>query len=81
VFSRELGRPVEYVDIPVEQWRQMLSQVDGVSTYLIEHLSRVAEAHQRGEQDMVTDVVEAIGGAPPKSLATFIHENQAVFEG
>jgi NAD(P)H dehydrogenase (quinone) len=81
VFSRELGRPVEYVDIPVEQWRQMLSQVDGVSAYLIEHLSRVAEAHQRGEQDMVTDVVETIGGAPPKSLATFIHENQAVFEG
>jgi uncharacterized protein YbjT (DUF2867 family) len=80
VFSQELGRPVEYVDIPVERWRQMLSQVDGVSAYLIEHLSRVAEAHQRGEQDMVTDVVETIGGAPPKSLATFIHENQAVFE-
>jgi NAD(P)H dehydrogenase (quinone) len=80
VFSHELGRPVQYVDIPVERWRQLLSQVDGVSAYLIEHLARVAEAHQRGEQDTVTDVVETIGGAPPKSVATFIRENRAVVE-
>ncbi|WP_027344919.1 NmrA family NAD(P)-binding protein [Hamadaea tsunoensis] len=80
VFSRVLGRRVEYADIPVERWRQMLSQVDGVPAYLIEHLSRVAEAHQHGEQDLVTDVVETIGGAPPQSLATFIRENRAVFE-
>ncbi|GAB3849821.1 hypothetical protein ACFPIJ_56035 [Dactylosporangium cerinum] len=80
VFSHELGRPVEYVDLSVERWRQLLSQVDGVSAYLIEHLSRVAETHQLGEQDMVTDVVETIGGAPPTSLATFIHENRALFE-
>jgi uncharacterized protein YbjT (DUF2867 family) len=79
VFSRVLGRPVEYVDIAVEDWRQILSHLDGMSPYLIEHLSRVAESHQHHEFDTVTDVVETIGGVPPRSLEAFIRQNQMVF--
>jgi hypothetical protein len=40
VFTRVLGRPVEYVDIPVERWRQILANLDGVSPHFIEHMSR-----------------------------------------
>jgi uncharacterized protein YbjT (DUF2867 family) len=79
VFSRVLGRPVEYVDIPVEAWREVLSHVDVMTPWLIEHLSRVAESHQRGEFDAVTDVVETIGGVPPQSLEAFIRQNLTVF--
>jgi rhodanese-related sulfurtransferase len=61
----ELGRPVEYVDIPVEAWRQALSQVDVMTPWLIEHLSCVAESHQHGDFDAVADVVETIGGVLP----------------
>ena len=80
VFSGVLGRPVEYVDIPVERWRQILSHVDVMTPWLIEHLSRVAESHQHGEFDAVTDVVETIGGALPQSLEAFIRQNQIAFE-
>jgi NAD(P)H dehydrogenase (quinone) len=79
VFTRVLDRPVEYVDIPVERWRQILSNLEEMSPYLIEHLLRVAEAHQQGEFDAVTDVVHAIGAAPPKSLEAFIRQNATVF--
>ena len=79
VFSRVLGRAVEYVDIPVERWRQILSQVDIMTPWLIEHLSRVAESHQHGEFDAVTDVVETIGGVLPQSLEAFIRQNQIAF--
>jgi uncharacterized protein YbjT (DUF2867 family) len=79
VFSRVLGRPVEYVDIPVERWRQVLSHVDVMTPWLIEHLSCVAESHQHGEFDAVTDVVETIGGVLPQSLEAFIRQNQTVF--
>jgi NAD(P)H dehydrogenase (quinone) len=78
VFARVLGHPVEYVDIPVERWRENLSSL-GLSLHFVEHLSRVAEAHQRGEFDALTDVVETVGGAPPKSLEAFIRENPATF--
>jgi uncharacterized protein YbjT (DUF2867 family) len=80
VFSGVLGRPVEYVDIPVERWRQILSHVDVMTPWLIEHLSRVAESHQHGEFDAVTDVVETIGGVLPQSLEAFIRQNQIAFE-
>jgi hypothetical protein len=70
---------VEYVEIPVERWRQILSNVDIMSPWLIEHLSRVAESHQQGELDAVTDVVETIGGVLPQSLEAFIRQHQTVF--
>ncbi len=79
VFGSALGRPVQYVDIPVEDWRQILSQIPVMSPFLIEHLSRVAESHQRGEFDVVTDVVETIGGATPQSLEAFISQNRSAF--
>ena len=46
---------------------------------MIEHLSRVAEAHQLGEFDSETEVLRQIGGAPPKSLEAFVTENRAAF--
>ncbi|HYZ67999.1 MAG TPA: hypothetical protein VE666_09400 [Mycobacterium sp.] len=78
VCARVLNQPVEYVDIPVERWRQTLSDL-GLSAHFVEHLARVAEAHQRGEFGARTDVVETVGGAPPKSLEAFIRENAAIF--
>jgi len=79
VFTAVLGRPVQYVDIAVEDWRQILSQVPVMTPWLIEHLVRVAQSHQHGEFDAVTDVVETIGGTPPRSLEAFIHDNHTAF--
>jgi hypothetical protein len=81
VFTRVLGRPVRYFEPPLERWRDVLNALPARSPHLVEHLLRVAEAHQRGEFDAVTDVVEKIGGAAPKRLETFIAENRGVFEG
>ncbi|WP_166555004.1 NmrA family NAD(P)-binding protein [Mycolicibacterium sp. CBMA 226] len=80
VFSRVLDRGVEYVDIPVERWRQILSTIPVMSPYLIEHLSHVAVSHQNGEFDVVTEVVETIGGTPPQSIEAFIRDHRTVFE-
>ena len=79
VFTDVLGRETEYVEISVEAWREILFRVPVMTPYLIEHLARVAESHQHGEFDAVTDVVETIGGASPKSLETFIRQNHTVF--
>jgi NAD(P)H dehydrogenase (quinone) len=78
IFGRVLGKPIEYVDLPVERWAQALMQLR-LPPYLIEHLRRVAEAHQRGEFDAQTDVVQQVGGTVPKALDTFVAENRAAF--
>ncbi len=79
VFTDVLGRETEYVEISVQAWREILSRVPVMTPYLIEHLARVAESHQHGEFDAVTDVVGTIGGASPKSLEIFIRQNQTAF--
>lgn len=46
-----------------------------------EYLSRVGEAHQRGEPGVQTDIVQRIGGAAPKLPDVLVAENRAVFTG
>ena len=79
VLSRELGRPVEYVDLPVEAWGEVLAGVDGMTDSLVTHLKAVAVDHQNGIFRGETDVVERIGGQPPQSLDAFIREHRTVF--
>ncbi len=75
VLSKELGRGVEYVELPVEDWGQILSKVVGLPEFLVAHLKAVAVDHQNGVFSARTDVVERIGGHPPQSLSEFVQKN------
>ena len=79
ILSRELGKPVEYVDLPVEAWGQVLAGVEGMTDSLVTHLEAVAVDHQNGIFRGETDVVERIGGQPPQSLEAFVREHRAMF--
>ncbi len=52
-----------------------------ITPYLIEYLSRVAKARQRGDFDVQTDIVREVGGAPPKSPDALVAENRRAFGG
>ena len=80
IYGRVLGRPIEYVDLPLAHWTQAAAQFQ-MSPYVIEYLSRVAEAHQRGELDVQNDIARQIGGVPPKSVEEFVAEHRAAFGG
>ncbi len=80
IFSKVLEKPVEYVDIPLENWQKAL-EAFGLSPFLIQHLGHMAIDHQNGYFDGETDVVEKIGGKEPLSLEDFIIENIEVFGG
>ena len=79
VLARELGRPVEYVDVPIEAWGAALRDAAGMPEFLVTHLEAVAKDHQNGVFSAETDVVAHIGGQPPQSLDSFIRENIAAF--
>ena len=79
VLSHELGKPIEYVNIPVEAWGDVLRAVDGVTESLVTHLKAVAVDHQNGIFRGETDVVERIGGQPAQALAAFIQGRREVF--
>lgn len=78
-FGRVLGRSIEYIDVPIAPWAQALAQFR--APYVVEYLSRVSEAHQRGELDIQNDVVREIGGVPARPPEEFVAANRAAFGG
>ncbi len=81
VLSGELGKPIEYVNLPIEQWRKILVEKAGFPESLATHLAAVAQDHQDGVFSGVTDVVEKIGGQAPQSLEDFVRAHRAEFTG
>ena len=79
VFSDELGNPITYVDLPVEQWREVLVERAGMPEFLATHLAAVAIDHQNGVFSAETDIVERIGGQEPQSLVEFIRTHKSEF--
>ena len=79
VLTTELGKPVEYVNLPIQQWRTALVEKAGMPEFLATHLAAVAQDHQDGVFSAETDVVEKIGGRPPQSLAEFIRAHIVEF--
>ncbi len=81
VISGEIGKPVEYMNLPIEQWRKILVEKAGFPQFLATHLAAVAQDHQDGVFSGVTDVVEKIGGQAPQSLENFVRAHRAEFSG
>ena len=81
VLSGELGRPVDYVDLPNEAWGQVLSEQVGLPEFLVTHLKAVADDHKNGVFSAQTDVVKRIGGQDPQSLEDFAREHREAFIG
>ncbi len=81
VISQELGKPIEYVNLPIDQWRKILVEKVRFPEFLATHLAAVAQDHQDGVFSGVTDVVEKIGGHRPQSLEDFVRAHRAEFTG
>ena len=81
VLGNELGRPVEYVDLPNEAWGRVLREQVGLPEFLVTHLKAVADDHKNGVFSAQTDVVERIGGQAPQSLEEFVREHRESFTG
>ena len=81
ILSGELGKPVEYVNIPVKAWKSVLIEKAGMPEYLAMHLAAVAVDHQNGIFSAETDAVAVIGGQPPESLGDFIRRHIEIFRG
>ncbi len=81
LLTEELGKTVEYVDLPVDHWHAALTQQVGLPEYLAEHLRKVAIDHQEGLFEKRTDLVAEITGRAARSLREFVGEHRGQFEG
>jgi uncharacterized protein YbjT (DUF2867 family) len=82
VFARVFDRDVHYEEITDEQWRsEVLSR--GWNAHAVEHLSalwkslRGASLSAEAAQFAVSDTIEEIGGAKPKTFEQFVREQRS----
>lgn len=81
VIAGKLGRPVQYVDLPVERWRTLMTEQVGLPPFLVTHLCQAALDHQDGLFERQTDEVERLTGIAPQKLERFAHEHLPLFRG
>jgi uncharacterized protein YbjT (DUF2867 family) len=77
-FSAVLGREIEYVDQPIDDFKNILKKV-GLSDWRIEAVGKELEAIAAGVVDHTTDMIENLLDRPPTSLAQFIEDKRDLF--
>jgi uncharacterized protein YbjT (DUF2867 family) len=77
-YSKALGRPVTYVDVPLDEWEREL-QTWGLPHHLFGHILTMARLHAAGRYDRLTGDVEAITGRPATGTRDFVAHHPEVF--
>jgi uncharacterized protein YbjT (DUF2867 family) len=80
-FGRVLAKDVRYEEISDDEWRRD-ALARGYNAHALEHLSalwkalRATGADPQTARFAVTDTIEKLGGAKPKTFETFLREGQ-----
>jgi uncharacterized protein YbjT (DUF2867 family) len=79
-FGRVLGRDIQYEEISDEEWRRD-AVARGYDPHAVEHLSQLWRALRSAGSESrsfaVTDIIEKLGGAEPKSFEEFVREERS----
>ncbi|WP_407151952.1 NmrA family NAD(P)-binding protein [Bradyrhizobium sp. ORS 86] len=77
-FTRVLGRPITYKNIPLEPWLESLRSI-GASAHVVAHLESMALLHRDGRYDRSSGDVDLLTGVPPMSIEDFVRAHQNDF--
>lgn len=78
-YSAALGRPVKYLEIPFEPWRDQLEKLN-LPPHVTAHLTTMAKLHADNRYDRITRDVETITGRPATSVRDFVAKHAALFQ-
>jgi uncharacterized protein YbjT (DUF2867 family) len=77
-FSKVLGKPIQYVDQPMDEFRRALRSVN-LSKWRTDAVVKELEAIGNGAVDHTTDTIEKLLGRPPLSLDRYIDDHRTLF--
>jgi len=79
ILAEAIGRPLRFVDEPVDEARARLTRA-GQPAWLVDSLLAIA-AYQRagGPTETITSVVADLTGKPPRTFAAFARDHAAAF--
>jgi NAD(P)H dehydrogenase (quinone) len=79
-YAAALGRPVRYVEVPLDVWRDDELRKRGLPDHVYAHILTMAKMHAAGRYDRLTNSIEAIIGRPATSLKTMLERERSTFE-
>jgi len=79
-YSDALGRPITYVDVSFDQWRDQELRRHNLPEHLFEHFLTMARLHAANRYDRLTHDVEAIIGRPATNIRDFVAQRKESFD-
>ncbi|MET8449097.1 NmrA family NAD(P)-binding protein [Streptomyces sp. NPDC005209] len=80
-FSRALGRPVSYADVPLDRWREEILAKVGLPPHVEQHIATMGRLHQENRYDRTSDDVERVTGVPPQTIEAFVAARKDFYLG
>jgi uncharacterized protein YbjT (DUF2867 family) len=78
-YARALGRPVSYVDVPLDEWIDQVLSRAGLGPHVEEHIATMARLHRHNRYDRSTRTVELITGRPAQTVEEFVARRADLF--
>ncbi|MFJ3654254.1 NAD(P)H-binding protein [Streptomyces nigra] len=78
-FSRALGRPITYADVPLDQWRAQVLAGLGLPQHIEEHIVTMCRLHQENRYDRATDDVARLTGIPAQTIEQFVSDRKGLY--
>jgi NAD(P)H dehydrogenase (quinone) len=79
-YSEALDRPIRYVDVPLDQWRDQVLRRQNLSDHISEHFLTMARLHAANRYDRLTHDVETIIGRPATKIRDFVAQHRELFD-
>jgi uncharacterized protein YbjT (DUF2867 family) len=80
-FSRALGRPVSYTDVPLDRWRAEVLAKAGLPAHTEDHIATMARLHRENRYDRTSDDVERLTGTPAQTIEAFVAARRNFYLG
>jgi uncharacterized protein YbjT (DUF2867 family) len=81
IFTKQLGRPVAYVDVPLERWRDEVLSTAGLPPHVEDHIVTMCRLHQQNRYDRTSGDVERLTGEPAQSIDEFVAAHRDLYLG
>jgi NAD(P)H dehydrogenase (quinone) len=78
-YSIALGRPITYVNMPLEGWRDLEPRNLKLPDHVFRHLLTMARLHAANRYDRATNDIEMITGRPATSIRDFVAKRAEMF--
>lgn len=80
-FSKALGRPISYVDVPLDQWREEVLSTIGLPPHIEQHIVTMCRLHQQDRYDRASGDVERLTGTPAQTIEEFVAARKHLYLG